>query len=176
MIWKLQYSSQQFLSVSPLSCAPCPNHPHLSDKSSTSCSLSRSPMSGAFSMALNAMPPYFIEHVVGWCWIPPQCQAMGSCIRDVSFGTGAGGRWEEKYERAGGPVHVSLAFGGLYRSRCCFAFQNQSLCSLQRKIYECSPTFPLKDKSSRVLLLSVSDCCALTYVLLSLILFPLSIP
>lgn len=56
----------------------------LSDKSCTSRSLS--PMSGAFSMALNAMPPYIIEHFVGWCWIPPQCLAMGSCIRDVSFG------------------------------------------------------------------------------------------
>lgn len=97
---------------------------------------------------------------------------MGSCIRDVSFGTGAGGRWEEKYERGRVAVHVSLAFGGLYRSRCCFAFQYQSLCSLQRKIYECSPTFPLKDKSSSVPILSVSDCCALTYFLLSLILFP----
>ena len=58
--------------------------------------LSLSPMSGAFSMALNAMPPYFIEHIVGWCWIPPQCLAMGSCIRDVSFGRGAGGGWKEK--------------------------------------------------------------------------------
>lgn len=82
--------------------------------------LSRSPMSGAFSMALNAMPPYFIEHVVGWCWIPPQCLAMGSCIRDVSFGTGAGGGWREKYKRWGGPAHASLCFGGPYRSRCYF--------------------------------------------------------
>ena len=36
-----------------------------SDKSCTSRSLS--PMSGAFSMALNTVPPYFIEHFVGWC-------------------------------------------------------------------------------------------------------------
>lgn len=64
-----------------------------------------------------------------------------------------------KIGKRGGPVHVSLAFGGRYRSRCCFAFQYQSLCSLQRKIYEGSPTFPLKDKSSSVLILSVCLLC-----------------
>lgn len=127
MIWKLQYSSQQFpLSLSPLSCAPHPRFPQLSDKSCTSCSLSPSslPMSGAFSMALNATPPYFIEHVVGWCWIPPQCVAMGSCIRDVSFGTRGRRRrrMERKYKKdEEGLACVFLCFGGLHGSRCYLA-------------------------------------------------------
>lgn len=77
----------------------------LSDKSCTSCSLSH--MSGAFSMALNAIPPYFIEHFVGWCWILPQCLAMGSCIRDVSSGRG---QWKarRKEDLGGGSRCFSL--------------------------------------------------------------------
>lgn len=94
--------------------------------------LSRSPMSGAFSMALNAMLPYFIEHVVGWCWIPPQSLAMGSCIRDVSFGTRAGGGWKENIKDEGDRL-MFLCCGGLCRSRCYFAFQYELMLAKQRK-------------------------------------------
>lgn len=97
------------LSLSSLMCSSLP--PFLTKAARPALSLS--PMSGAFSMALNATPPYFIEHVVGWCWIPPQCLAMGSCIRDVSFGSGAGGGWRENIKDEGGWRMFLSVFGGL---------------------------------------------------------------
>lgn len=63
------------------------------------------PTSGAFSMALNAMPPYFIERFVGWCWSPPQCLAMNSCIRDVRCGRRLERVWKKLL---GGRVFLSV--------------------------------------------------------------------
>lgn len=100
-IWKLQYSSQHF-SSRLLSCAASLFSPHLTRAARPALT---PPTSGAFSMALNAMPPYFIEHFVGWCWSPPQCLAMNSCIRDVRCGR----RLERVWKKIlGGRVFLSV--------------------------------------------------------------------
>lgn len=119
VIWKLQYSSQQFLSASHVLLALFP----LSDKSCTSCSLSLSPC----------------QVRLAWLWTPCLHILLNTLLVDAGFLHNAwrwvhalemwaldGGwrRMERKYKKMRGPACVSLCFGGLYRSRCYLAFQH----------------------------------------------------
>ena len=153
MIWKLQYSSQQFLSASPRSRSlPAP-----SDKSSTSCSPS---------------PPCQVR--LAWLWTPCLHILLNTLLVDAGFlhnawrwvhalemwalDRGARGGWEENIKslRGAGPCVFLSVWVKAYRSRCCLALSSWRL---QRKIYECSHGFSLKDKSSvSALILAVSDC------------------
>ena len=157
MIWKLQYSSQQFpLSLSRLSCAPRPRFPQLSDKSCTSCSISPPPPT----------PPCQVR--LSWLWTPRRHILLNTLLVDAGSLHNAwrwahalemwalvrGGqrrRMERKYKKrwGGAGVCFSLCFGGLHGSRCYLALSVLVHARCKRKKKKKSMSV-LRDSLSRI--------------------------
>lgn len=166
MIWNLQYFSQQFLPVAPLSCAP---HllPPLWKKAARS----------AFCLT----PPCQVR--LAWLWTPRFHILLNTLLVDAGFPHKAW-RWDHTLEMWGlgrGPEEDGKKILEMRGAGSCFSvvvdrvevvvalhFSTSSRLQSKEKIHKCSLRFPLKDKSSvSALLLSISDCCTSTCFLLS---------